>query len=104
MRRLRRPSSITMEVAMWPLPSTSFHVRLAAELQTWQACFGGYWSPSQAAKCCKTSRLLLMAYQKGWLNEWATGISFGIVSLPPSAPLAVDRILAADALDIGRAT
>ena len=28
--------SITMEAAIWPLPSTSFQVRPAAELQTWQ--------------------------------------------------------------------
>src|SRR5271165_4496828 len=104
MRRLRRPSSITMEVAIWPLPSTSFHVRPAAELQTWQACCGGYCSRSQAAQCCKTSRFLLAASQKGLLKASATGISFGIVSLPPSDPLAVDRVLAADELDIGRAT
>src|SRR5712691_11863542 len=105
MRRLRRPSSITMEVAIWPLPAISFHVRPAAELQTWQACCGGYCSLSQAAQCCKTSRRSLTASQKGWLNESGTGISFGIVSLPaPSDPLAVDGVLAADELDIGRAT
>src|SRR5436190_8901216 len=108
MRRLRRPSSITMEAAIWPLPATSFHVRLAAELQIWQACCGGYCSRSQAVQCCKTSRLWLTASQKGWLNASATGISFGIVSLPllfaSADPLAVDRVLAADELDIGRAT
>src|ERR1044071_2517476 len=41
MRRLRRPSSITMEAAIWPLPSTSFQERPAAELQAWQGCCGG---------------------------------------------------------------
>src|SRR5947207_13923834 len=106
MRRLRRPSSITMQVAIWPLPATSFHVRPAAELQTWQACCGGYCSLSQAAQCCTTSRLWLTASQKGWLNASGTGISFGIVSLPllfaSADPLAVDRVLAADELDIGR--
>src|SRR6266850_277442 len=100
MRRLRRPSSITMEVAIWPLPSTSFHVRPLAELQTWQACCGGYCSLSQAAQCCKTSRFWLTASQKGLLKASATGISFGIVSLPllfaSADPLAVDRVLAAD--------
>src|ERR1700730_4526877 len=105
MRRLRRPSSITMEVAIWPLPSTSFHVRLAAELQTWQVCCGGDCSLSQAAQGCKTRRPLLTASQKGLLKESGTGISFGIVSLrAPSNPLAVDGVLAADELDIGRAT
>src|ERR1700680_1274517 len=105
MRRLRRPSSITIEAAIWPRPSTSFHVRPAAELQTWQACCGGYCSLAQAAQCCKTSHLWLTASQKGLLKESGTGISFGIVSLrAPSNPLAVDRVLAADELDIGRAT
>src|SRR5215469_8456017 len=104
MRRLRRPSSITIWAAIWPLPSISFQVRPAAELQTWHACCGGYCSRSQAAQCCKTSRLSLTASQKGLLNSSATGISFGTVStLSPSEPLAVDRILAADELDIGRA-
>src|SRR6202023_3628080 len=105
MRRLRRPSSITMWVAIWPFPSTSFHVRPAAELQTWQACCGGDCSRAQAAQCWKTSRLLLTASQKGLLKASGTGISFGIVSLrAPSDPLAVDGVLAADELDIGRAT
>src|ERR1700730_8001439 len=48
---------------------------------------------------------LLTASQKGLLKESGTGISFGIVSLrAPSNPLAVDGVLAADELDIGRAT
>src|ERR1051325_3938074 len=93
-----------MAAAIWPIPATSFQVRPAAELQTWQACCGGYCSRSQAAQCCKTSRRPLTASQKGWLNASATGISFGIVSTLASAhPLAVDRVLAADELDIGRA-
>src|SRR6185437_1826728 len=105
MRRLRRPSSITMWAAMWPLPSISFQVRPAAELQAWQFCCGGYCRRSQAAQCCTTSRRSLTASQKGLLKASATGISFGIVSTLSSAdPLAVDRVLAADELDIGRAT
>src|SRR5437763_15880630 len=104
MRRLRRPSSITIEAAIWPLPATSFHVRPAAALQIWQACCGGYCSLSQAAQCCKTSRRSLTASQKGLLKASGTGISFGIASLPAPNPLAVDRVLAADELDIGRAT
>src|SRR5215813_8560324 len=105
MRRLRRPSSITMEVAIWPLPATSFHVRPAAELQNWQACCGGYCSRSHWAQCCSTSRLWLTASQKGLPNASGIGISFGIVSpLAPSDPLAVDGVLATDELDIGRTT
>src|ERR1051325_9171403 len=104
MRRLSRPSSMTMEAAIWPLPTTSFQVRPAAELQAWQVCCGGDCSRSHWAQCCSTSRLSLTASQKGWLNASATGISFGIVSpLAASDPLAVDRVLAADEFDIGRA-
>src|SRR6185312_14962229 len=104
MRRLRRPSSMTMWAAMWPLPSTSFQVSPSAELQAWQVCCGGYCSLSQAAQCCTTRRLWLTASQNGLLNASATGISFGIVStLSPPDPLAVDRVLGADEFDIGRA-
>src|ERR1051326_8459468 len=104
MRRLRRPSSITMQAAIWPLPATSFQVRPAAELQTWQACCGGYCSRSQEVQCCKTSRLSLTASQKGLLDGSGTGISFGIVSpLAAADPLAVDGVLGADEFDIGRA-
>ena len=47
----------------------------------------------------------MTASQKGLLKASGTGISFGIVSpFAPSNPLAVDRVLAADELDIGRAT
>src|SRR5450755_2604218 len=47
------------------------------------------------------SRLSLTASQKGLLKASATGISFGIVSLrAPANPPAVDRVLAADELDI----
>src|SRR5580698_8189427 len=89
MRRLRRPSSITMKLAIWPFPSTSFHVRPFAE--------------AHARQCCRMRRLSLTASQKSLLNASATGISFGIVSLrTPSDPAAVDRVLAADELDIRR--
>src|ERR1051325_10679921 len=104
MRRLSRPSSMTMEAAIWPLPATSFQVRPAAELQTWQVCCGGEWRRVAAAPCCKTSRRPLTASQKGLLDGSGTGISFGIVStLAASDPLAVDRVLRADEFDIGRA-
>ena len=48
---------------------------------------------------------LIEASQKGLLKESGTWISFGIVSLrAPSNPATVHRVLAADELDIGRAT
>src|SRR5262245_48665114 len=81
MRRLSRPSSITIYVAIWPFPLTSFHSSCAADPQTWQVCCGGYWSLSQAVQCCKTSRFWFTASQKGLLNASGTGITFGIVSL-----------------------
>src|SRR5215471_2009331 len=105
MRRLRRPSSMTIYAAIWPFPCTSFQARLAAEPQTWQACCGGYWGLSQAAQCCRSNRLSLTASQKGWLKASGTGMSFGIVSLrTPPNPLPVHRVLAADEFDICRPT
>src|SRR5215471_10906639 len=105
MRRLRRPSSMTISAAIWPFPCTSFQARLAADPQTWQACCGGYWSLSQAEQCCRTNRLLLTASQKGWLKASGTGMSFGIVSLrTPPNPLPVHWVLAADEFDICRPT
>src|SRR5262245_59684463 len=81
MRRLSRPSSITIYVAIWPLPWTSFHSSLSADPQTWHARCGGYWSLAQAVQYCKTSRFWFTASQKGWLKSSGTGITFGIVSL-----------------------
>src|SRR5216683_5894052 len=81
MRRLSRPSSMTIYVAMWPFPRTSFHASVPADLQTWQVCCGGYWSLLQAVQCCKTNRLSLTASQNGLLNSSGTGITFGIVLL-----------------------
>src|SRR5215510_3908523 len=105
MRRLRRPSSITMKAAIWPFPCTSFQVRPATELQIWQACCGGYCSRLQLVQNCRTSRRSFTASQKGLLEASGTGISFGIVSLrAPPDPLAVHRVLAADEFDIGRPT
>src|SRR5262245_26725946 len=105
MRRLRRPSSITMKAATWPFPGTSFHVKPATELQIWQVCCGGYCSLLQLMQSCRTSRRSFTASQKGLLEASGTGISFGIVSLRASPdPLAVHRVLAADEFDIGRPT
>src|SRR5919108_4634554 len=81
MRRLSRPSSITIYVAIWPFPLTSFHSNLSADPQNWQVCCGGYWSLSQAAQCCTISRFSFTASQKGLLNASGTGITFGIYSL-----------------------
>src|SRR5215471_16236759 len=78
MRRLSRPSSITIYVAIWPLPATSFHSSLSADPQTWQVCCGGYWSLAQAVQYCKTSRFSFTASQKGLLNASGTGITLGI--------------------------
>src|SRR5438094_2671146 len=78
MRRLSRPSSITIYVAMWPFPLTSCHASFSADPQTWQVCCGGYWSLLQAVQCCRTSRFSFTASQKGLLNASGTGISFGI--------------------------
>src|SRR5215475_11746954 len=79
MRRLSRPSSMTIYVAMWPFPLTSFHASFSADPQTWQVCCGGYWSLLQAVQCCKTSCFSFTASQKGLLNTSGTGITFGIV-------------------------
>src|SRR5256885_15184381 len=100
MRRLRRPSSITMQVAIWPLPSTSFHARPLAELQTWQACCGGDFSLSQAAPSLKMSRRWLVAFPKGLLKGSGAGGRFRLVFFPPSAPLAVGGGLGARGIDI----
>src|SRR5215467_3792046 len=81
MRRLSLPSSMTIYVAIWPFPCTSFHSSAAADPQTWQVCCGGYWSLAQAVQYCKTSRFWFTASQKGWLKASGTGITFGIVSL-----------------------
>src|SRR5262249_45374698 len=81
MRRLSRPSSMTIYVAIWPLPVTSFHSSLSADRQTWQVCCGGYWSLAQAVQCCNTRRCWFTASPKGLLSSSGTGITFGIVSL-----------------------
>src|SRR5919109_4821994 len=81
MRRLSRPSSMTIYVAIWPFPLTSFHPSLSADPQTWQVCCGGYWSLLHAVQYCNTNRFWFTASQKGWLNSSGTGITFGIVSL-----------------------
>src|ERR1700704_1305673 len=81
MRRLRRPSSMTIYVAIWPLPLTSFHASFAAEPQTWQVCCGGYCSLPQPLQCCNIRRFALTASQNGLLTSSATGISFGILLL-----------------------
>src|SRR6185503_12863485 len=81
MRRLSRPSSMTIYVAMWPLPLTSFHTSLSADPQTWQVFCGGYCSLLHAPQCCSTSRFALTASQNGLLNSSATGITLGIVLL-----------------------
>src|SRR5215470_4533793 len=81
MRRLSLPSSMTIYVAIWPFPCTSFHSSVALDPQTWQVCCGGYWNLVQTVQCCKTSRFWFTASQKGWLKASGTGITFGIVSL-----------------------
>src|SRR5919109_5201942 len=78
MRRLSRPSSMTIYVAIWPFPLTSFHASFSADPQTWQVCCGGYWSLLQAAQYCKTKRFSFTASQKGLLNASGIGITFGI--------------------------
>src|SRR5919109_316669 len=69
---------MTIDAAMWPLPLTSFHASFSAEPQVAHVTRGGYWSLSQAAQCCKTSRFSFTASQKGLLNASGTGITFGI--------------------------
>src|SRR5688572_16140297 len=94
MRRLSRPSSMTIYVAMWPLPLTSFHVSLASDPQTWQVFCGGYCSLLQAPQCCKTRRLALTASQNGLLNSSATGITLGIVFTPYSEAISISGVYA----------
>src|SRR2546421_10942706 len=102
MRRLSRPSSMTIYVAMWPFPLTSCHASFSADLQTWQVCCGGYWSLLQAVQCCKTRRFSFTASQKGLLTASGTGITFGIVSsvlrvvYDPRCPMAATLCLPQD--------
>src|SRR5689334_15968285 len=81
MRRFRRPSSITIYVAMWPLPVTGFHVSFASELQTWHVFCGGYCSLLHAPQCWSTRRFSLTASQNGLLSSSATGMTLGMVLL-----------------------
>ena len=69
---------MTIDAAMWPRPLTSFHAHGSAERQVVHVARGGYWSLSQAARRCKTSRFSFTASQKGWLTASGTGITLGI--------------------------
>src|SRR5919109_2972690 len=92
MRRLSRPSSMTIYVAIWPLPLTSFHTSFSADPQTWQVCCGGYWSLLQPVQCCKTNRFSFTASQKGLLNASGTGITFGIGPLRAQGGVVFERL------------